>query len=76
MTKKGKLILYGIVLLLGLLSFILQVFVYQKPDGVLGLVICIINFEMILVGIIKLCKLSQKFKNSFLVALDIFTWLP
>lgn len=76
MTKKGKLILYGIVLLLGLLSFILQVFVYQKPDGVLGLVICIINVEMILVGIIKLCKLSQKFKNSFLVALDIFTWLP
>lgn len=76
MTKKGKLILYGIVLLLGLLSFILQVFVYQKPDGVLGLVICIISVEMIIVGIIKLCKLSEKFKNSFWVALDIFTWLP
>lgn len=33
MTKKKKLILYGIVLFMGLLSFILQIFVFQKPNG-------------------------------------------
>ena len=35
MTKKKKLILYGIVLFMGLLSFILQIFVFQKPNGTL-----------------------------------------
>lgn len=45
MTKKKKLILYGIVLFMGLLSFILQIFVFQKPNGTLGFAICVIIFE-------------------------------
>lgn len=69
-------ILYGIVLLVGLLSFILQIFVFQKPNGILGCVLCVISVLMVLVSIFKLCILSPKFENSFLAALDIFTWLP
>lgn len=76
MTKKKKLILYGIVLFMGLLSFILQIFVFQKPNGTLGFAICVISVLMILVSILKLCILSPKFQNSFLAALDVFTWLP
>lgn len=76
MTKKRKLIIYGILLFVGLLSFILQIFMYQKPNGILGFVICVISVLMILVSILKLCILSPKFQNSFLVALDVFTWLP
>lgn len=76
MSKKRKLILYGIILFVGLLSFILQIFVYQKPNGVLGFVICTISVLMILVSILKLCILSPKFQNSFLAALDVLTWLP
>ena len=76
MTKKRKLILYGIVLLVGLLSFILQIFVFQKPNGTLGCAICVISVLMIFVSILQLCILSPKFENSFLAALDIFTWLP
>ena len=76
MTKKKKLILYGIVLFMGLLSFILQIFVFQKPNGTLGFAICVISALMILVSILKLCILSPKFQNSFLAALDVFTWLP
>lgn len=76
MTKKRKLIIYGILLFVGLLSFILQIFVFQKPNGILGCAICVISILMILVSILKLCLLSPKFQNSFLVALDVFTWLP
>ena len=76
MTKKKKLILYGIVLFMGLLSFILQIFVFQKPNGTLEFAICVISALMILVSILKLCILSPKFQNSFLAALDVFTWLP
>lgn len=76
MTKKRKLIIYGFLLFVGLLSFILQIFVYQKPNDILGFVICVISVLMILVSILKLCILSSKFQNSFLVVLDVFTWLP
>ena len=54
MTKKRKLIIYGILLFVGLLSFILQIFMYQKPNGFLGFVICVISVLMILVSILKL----------------------
>lgn len=76
MSKIKKLILYSILLILGLSVFILEIFVFQKPDGILGLVICIISVLTIIGSIIKLCKLSPKFEDSFLTALDIFFWLP
>ncbi len=76
MSKNKKLILYGAILIVGLLVFILELFVFQKPDGILGLIICIASILMILGSIIKLCILSPKFENSFLTALDILFWLP
>lgn len=76
MNRNKKLILYGAILLVGLLVFILEIFVFQKPDGIPGLIICIASVLMVLGGIIKLCILSPKFEESFLTALDIFFWLP
>lgn len=76
MTRRNKLILYGAVLLVGLLTFVLEIFVFQKPDGILGLVICIASIFMILGSVVKLCKLSPKFESSFWTALDILFWLP
>lgn len=76
MSRNKKLILYGAILLAGLLVFILEIFVFQKPDGILGLIICIASILMVLGSIIKLCILSPKFEESFLTALDIFFWLP
>jgi hypothetical protein len=76
MSRNKKLILYGTILLVGLLVFILEIFVFQKPDGILGLVICIASILMIFGSIIKLCILSPKFEDSFLTVLDIFFWLP
>lgn len=76
MSKAKKLMLYSAILLAGALAFILEIFVFQKPDGILGLAICIVSLLMILGSIVKLCILSPRFKDSFLTALDIFFWLP
>ncbi len=73
---KKKLFFYGIMLLVGLTSFIFEIFIFQKPDGPLGLVICIFSIILIFGGAVKLCKLSSRFENSFLSLLDIFFWLP
>ena len=76
MSRKGKIILYSALLLVGLITFILCIFVFQKPDGIFGLIICIASIYAMLGGIIKLCILSPKFSNSFLNALDLLFWLP
>lgn len=72
--KKG--ILYGILLIIGLLAFILELFVFQKPDGILGFLICIVSIYLILGSIIKLCILSRKFENALINFLDAIMWLP
>ena len=76
MSKTKKLWIYGSILAIGLSVFILEIFVFQKPDGIPGLLICLASLAMIFGGIVKLCKLSSKFADSFLAALDIFFWLP
>ncbi len=76
MSRQKKLILYGAIFILGLLMFVLEIFVFQKPDGIIGLIICIASVLMILGSVIKLCMLSAKFEDSFLAMLDIFFWLP
>lgn len=76
MSKKGHILLYGAMLVLGLLAFVLEIFVFQKPDGFWGLMICIISLLMISIGIIKLCQASEKFESGFWNALDIFSFLP
>ena len=63
MTKTKKILIYGIDLAVGLAVFILEVFIFQKPDGFLGLLICFASLFMIFISIIKLCVLSEKFKN-------------
>lgn len=76
MSKRNKLILYSIFLVIGLAVFILEVFVFQKPDGIVGLMICITSILLILGSIVKLCRLSQKFEDGFWKTIDILFWLP
>ncbi len=76
MDRKKKLILYGTLLIVGLIVFILEIFVFQAPDGALGLIICIVSIYMILGSIIKLCKLSDRFAEGLLGALDLLFFLP
>lgn len=76
MKKKNKLILYAVLLFLGLAAFILEIFVFQKPDGILGFLICIVSIYLIIGSIIRLCVLSEKFRYGFLEFLDGIFWLP
>lgn len=72
MKQRNKTILYSSLLIIGLLTFILEIFVFQKPDGILGLSICIISIFMVIISCIRLCQLHQTFKNYFIAFLDIF----
>lgn len=76
MKKKNKIILHSVLLILALSGFISEIFIFQKPDGILGLIICIISVYFILGGIIKLCSLSKSFSNTLLNLLDLLFWLP
>jgi len=76
MTDNKKKIIYSAMLLIGLAVFILEVFVFQKPDGVLGFIICLTSIYMIGIGIFKLCKLSEKFGKNLLDLLDCFSIWP
>ena len=76
MSEKNKIILYTILLLLGLSIFILQIFVFEYPDGILGFIVCLISIYLVLGSIMKLCKLSKKFKNVLKNTIDILFWLP
>lgn len=76
MKKKNKIILYSVILLLGVLIFTLEIFIFKKPDGLLGFIICLTSLYLILGSIIKLCKLSKKCADTFMTVLDLLFWLP
>lgn len=76
MKRKNKIILCIGLFALGLLSFILQVFVFEAPDGILGFLLCLISIYLMLGSVIKLCKLSKRFSSSLIAALDLLFWIP
>lgn len=75
MKKRNQVILCSILLGLGLLIFILQLFVFEAPNGILGFIICLSSIYLIMGSIIKLCKLSKRFKNNFLDFLDLLFFI-
>lgn len=76
MERKHKLLLYSLLLTLGLLVFVSEIFIFQKPDGILGLIICLVSLYLIVGSLIKLCKLSETFANILPNILDLLFWLP
>ncbi len=64
MKKQTKINLCITLLLIGLLSFTLQIFIFEAPDGIIGFLLCLISIYLIIGSIIKLCQLSTKIKNS------------
>ncbi len=73
---KNKIWLYGVLFLISLTSFVLQIFVFQKPNGVIGFLLCMLSIYLILASIIKMCRTSERFKNAFFDFLEIIFWLP
>lgn len=75
MKKEDKMTLYGAILVLEL-SMFLSMMIFEKPDGKLGLMICVVSIYFMLGGLIKLSKMSKRFANSFLQFLDLLFWIP
>lgn len=76
MKKETKIKIYAGLLVVCLIIFNLQLFVFEAPNGVPGFIFCVICFYGIIGSICKLCKLSTRFKNSFLASIDLLFWLP
>lgn len=62
MKQKNQIILYSIILLIGLTAFILELFIFEI-DGITGFLITLISIYIMIGSIIKLYKLSSKFKG-------------
>lgn len=75
MKKQTKINLCILLLIIGLTSFILQVFVFEAPDGIIGFLLCLISIYLILGSIIKLGQLSSKIKNTIVDALDLLFFI-
>lgn len=70
MSKKTKIYLCLILLVAGITLFILQLFVFEAPDGVIGFLLCLVSIYLIMGSIYKLCKLSSNIKKFLLDILD------
>ncbi len=70
-SKKKWKIIYSIFFVLGLCGFILQIFVFEKPDGNIGFILCLIEVGCISGSTVRLCQLSKDFKDGFLKFLKI-----
>lgn len=75
MKKQTKIKLCIILLIIGLLSFTLQLFVFEAPNGVLGFLLCLTSIYLIMGSIIKLCQLSTKIRNSIFDILDLLFFI-
>lgn len=75
MEKQTKIKLCIILLIIGLLSFTLQLFVFEAPNGVVGFLLCLTSIYLIMGSIIKLCQLSTKIRNSIFDILDLLFFI-
>lgn len=76
MNKNQQLILYIFLGLVGLIMFILQIFVFAYPNGIIGYFLCLLSVLLVFGSIVKICKISKKSKSYILSILDILFWLP
>lgn len=70
MKKEREILLFSILLVAGIITFTLQIFVFEAPDGTFGFVLCLTSILMILLSFIKLCQSSEKIKEVLLALLD------
>jgi len=75
MPKKTKIYLCLILLVAGITLFILQLFVFEAPDGVIGFLLCLVSIYLIMGSIYKLCKLSSNIKKFLLDILDLLFFI-
>ena len=75
MKNETKNSIYGLLLVIGLAIFILQLFIFEAPNGVLGFLLCLFSIYLIVGSTIGLCKINKNFKNQIPSFLDILFFL-
>ena len=75
MKRRNKIRLLLFLLVVGVVNFILELFVFQL-DGTVGLIFTVISVLLIIESIIMLIGISERFKDSFMKFLDLLFWLP
>ncbi len=75
MKKETQIKLCIFLFILGLSLFILQLFVFEAPDGFFGFLLCLTSIYLILGSIIKLCKLSKNIRESIFTAIDLLFFI-
>lgn len=73
MSKKTKIILYGILLSICLTVFILQIFIFESPDGNLGLLLCMTCTGCITYSTVRLYQLSKSFQSCLKTVIDVMS---
>ena len=71
---KNKKILFGSLIILSLL-IILSICVFNI-EGIFGFILVLLSFYFLLGSIIKLCKISDRFKNNLASFVDLLFWIP
>lgn len=75
MKKQTKINICLLLLVLGITIFILQLFVFEAPDGVIGFLLCLTSIYLIIGSIIKLCQLSNIIKGAIFDILDLLFFI-
>lgn len=75
MKKQSKINLCFALLAIGLATFILQLFVFEAPNGIPGFLLCLASIYLIGGSIFKLCQLSSKIKNTIFDILDLLFFI-
>lgn len=75
MKKQTKINICLLLLVLGITIFILQLFVFEAPDGVIGFLLCLTSIYLIIGSIIKLCQLSNIIKGVIFDILDLLFFI-
>ena len=71
---KNKKILLGSLILLSIL-IILSVCIFDI-EGIFAFILVLVSFYFLFGSVIKLCKVSQRFKNNLASFVDLLFWIP
>lgn len=57
--------------ILGIVLFILQIFVFASPDGFIGYLVCLFSTLLTIISFIKLYQVSKKFREFIECLLEL-----
>ena len=69
--RLDKKVMYTFLMIMGLISFILHIFVLEKPDGNIGMILCMIEVGLITSSTVRLYQLSKEFREGLKKFIDI-----